>query len=525
MFFYLLRSYIKKMSKDNFNDEMNNNNSKGLTEKFTQDSFYSFLWLFSFRLTSIIGSIIIAFYLSKEFYGIYSIINLWGFFLAAICTFGLPDILTKIITENRLKNPKKNRNFILSTNFIILFIITIVMIISIFTSRIFAIGIYNTSIIEILLYLILVKVVFSTIFTINQNVLRGFREYKIIATFLIMGYAIKIPLLIISLIFFGLYGIFYTEIIVNFVIFLLITLKTRTVTSQLEKSAFKFEFSEIKTLLKQSFPLFFVTLMNLLLNWLSLTIFSIYTSFNDVSYFQISLNVMNIILLISFSLNMALLPEITEKKQSDIKDFQLTSEKLIKLNALLTILAIFFVLFFFPIIIKIFYPNYDSLVTFQSAIILSPYIFFYSFFLISNQILIVKEKTWEIFMINSFYFIIFIPILFLFLILFQNIGLPFTFFVMGVIFFPIYLFFLSKNEIKATKSLIILGIMSIVTFIVLNYFLSSFIFNQFLIWAIYASIIFGIVLIIIIVVIKRDENCAAYVQNMIKFFGGIKNRE
>ena len=513
------------MRNNDTNDEKNNKDSMVLTEKFTQDSFYSLLWLFSFRLTSIIGSIIIAFYLTTELYGIYSIINSWGFFLAAICTFGLPDIITKIITENRLKNPEKNRNFILSSNFIIFFVIAIILMISIFTSRIFALGIYNTPIFEILLYFILVKVVFSTIFTINQNVLRGFREYRTIAIFLITGYAIKIPLLIVSLIYFGLYGIFYTEIVVNFSIFLLMTLKTQSLTKKLEKDAFKFELSEIKMLFKQSFPLFFVTLTNLLLNWLSLTIFSIYTSFNDVSYFQISLNVMNIILLISFSLNMALLPEIIEKKESDLNDFQLTSEKLIKLNALLTTLAILFVILFFPIIIKIFYPNYDSLLTFKSAIILSPYIFFNSFFLISNQIFIVKEKTWLIFLINALYFAIFIPILFLFVILFQNLGLPFTFLIMGLVFFPVYIFFLAKNKIWEIKSVTILGIVTIIIFLILNFYLSAYIFNLFLAWVIPASIILSIALIIIAFIIKRDENCAAYIRNLLKFFGGIRSKE
>ncbi|NHI94788.1 MAG: hypothetical protein EAX96_20015 [Candidatus Lokiarchaeota archaeon] len=509
----------------NTRDENKINESTVLTEKFSQDSFYSFLWLFSFRLTSIIGSIIIAFYLTAEYYGIYSIINSWGFFLAAICTFGLPDIITKIIAENRIKNPKKNRNFILSSNFIIFLIIGIVVIISIFTNRIFSIGIYNTPIFEILLYLILIKVIFSTIFTINQNVLRGFRQYKIIAIFLISGYAIKIPLLIISLIFFGLYGIFYTEIIINIVIFFLIALKTHSLLKGLEKESFKFEILEIKSLLKQSFPLFFVTLMTLLLNWLSLTIFSIYTSYKDVSYFQISFNVMNLILLISFSLSMALLPEITEKKENNIKDFQLISEKLLKLNSLLTTLSIIFVIFFFPLIIKLFYPTYDSLITFQSAIILSPFIFFNSYFLISNQILIVKEKTLIIFIINLLYFALFVPFLYILVISFLNMGLPLTFLIINLIFFPIYIFVLNKNGIKDLKAVIILGILNILIFIIVYYFLLLFIFQMFLTWVFFASIIFLFTLIVSVFIIKKDENCVSYIKNLLKFFGGIKSKE
>ncbi|MHA1797139.1 MAG: oligosaccharide flippase family protein [Candidatus Helarchaeota archaeon] len=513
------------MSKINEQDKNTSNDSIVLTDKFTRDSFYSFLWLLAFRLSSIIGSIIIAFYLTSEYYGIYSIINSWGFFLAAICTFGLPDIITKIITENRLKDPNKNRNFILTTNIMIFVIIGIVVIVTIFTGRIFAQEIYQTSIIEILIYLVLIKIIFTTIFTINQNVLRGFKEYKVIAIYLIIGYTCKVPFLLIFLNFFGIYGIFYTEIIVNFMIFLLIISKTQNIMKNLEKGKFRLEFRELNVLLRQSLPLFIITLMNLLLNWLSLTIFSVYTSFNDVSYFQISFNVMNLILLISFSLNAALLPDIIEKKENDHDNFRVTIEKLIKLNALLTTLSIIFVVLFFPIIINLFYPKYYDILTFKSAIILAPYIFFNSYILISNQILISLEKTWIMFVFTLAYFTLFVPILSIFILFYQNLGLSLTFLILHSIFFPIYLVYLMKNEIKEYKTPIVLGIVNFGLLFILNFSLLEYIFYNFLIWSIFAFIIFISSFVIISIIIKKDENCKMYVKNMIKFIGGIINKK
>jgi len=499
-------------------------NSIVLTDKLSRDSFFSFIWIFSDKITSVIGSIIIAFYLSTYFYGIYSIINSWGFFLAAICTFGLPDIITKIITENRISRPKKNRNFITTINIISLLIIGIVTVVSVFTSRSFAIGIYGTQIFEVLIYFILIKISFSTIFIINQNVLRGFKEYKNIAIILISCFILKVPFLVVFLINFGIYGIFYVEIIINSAILILMLLKTLDKTKDLEKTKFEFESLEIKTLLKQSLPLFFVIIMNLLLNWLSLTIFSIFTSFTDVSFFQISFNVINLILLISFSINTALLPDITEKYKTNKDDFRLTVEKLIKLNSLLTTIAILFVIFFFPILVQVFYPAYYDLRTFQSAIILVPYIFINSYFLISNQIIITLEKTWLIFIINAIYFVLFIPMLYLLVIFYNVLGLSLTFMIVHLIFFPIYLLFLIKNEIKEFKTVVSLTIINFSIFSVLNFFLYQWIFYNFLIWAIFASIIFSVAIILTILIIQKDENCKAFIKNMLRFIGGIRNR-
>ncbi|MHA1383765.1 MAG: oligosaccharide flippase family protein [Candidatus Helarchaeota archaeon] len=359
-----------------------------ITQKFAKEGVYSVSWLFIFRISGIISTIIIANILLEQQYGIYSVLNSWGLILNYICSMGVPIASAKIISSNRVNNPEKN--YSLFGNIILINVINIVLVLifSIFTLNFFVYNVYNIpfyekQIFEFLILLTLLKAVIFSLFSLEQGITTGYREFKIIAIIFIIGYSVKIPILYILTLEYQLIGAIFAEIIAEFIICISFFV---FLANYFKKRGIEFQFNinkeHLKNLYSLGIPAFLSNLIFIAVNWFGLTMLSSFYSFADVGTFQTSLNIVNLIYIVPYGLISPFLPEITEKYENNSIDFFKTFSKVLKLIILIIIPLIVFIGLFSPHLIRIFYPRYFNLITFYSAFVLLSYIFINSFTLI-----------------------------------------------------------------------------------------------------------------------------------------------
>ncbi|MHA1377722.1 MAG: oligosaccharide flippase family protein [Candidatus Helarchaeota archaeon] len=415
-----------------------------ITERTSKESFYSVSWLFIYRISGIVSSIIIANMLLEQQYGIYSVLNLWGLILNYICSMGIPIAGAKIITSNRVNNPEKNFKlfanmiFINTINLIIVCVFSILTL-NFFINHVYNIQFYERKIFEILLLLTLVRATIYTLYSLQQGIATGYREFKIISIIFILGYTLKIPILLFFSLGFQLVGVFIAEILMELIIFVtfFIFLKKYFQKNDL-KIECKIQKKYLKDLYGLGIPASLSLLIFLIVNWFGLTILSTFHTFADVGTFQTSLNIVNLVMVVPYGIISTFLPEITEKFETDPEEFYKTISKLLKLISLIVIPLIVFVGLFSPFLIQIFYPKYYNLITFYSAYILLSYLFINSFTLVYFYSFVSMGKSRVLILLESCKALSFFILLIFLVPTYGIIGLAYVFFISFLIYAVIY---------------------------------------------------------------------------------------
>lgn len=503
--------------------EKKSRNSSLISHQFSKDSIYSISWLFIFRISGIISTIIIANVLLTKDYGIYSVLSSWGLILNYICTMGIPISAAKIISENRVKNPE--RNFTLFGNMILIILINLIatFIFSIFTLNFFSTTVYKINFNEIqtfesLLLLTVLDGIIFTIFSLEQGIATGYREFKVIALIFIIGYSLRIPIIYIFTYNYQLIGVFSSEIISDsiillfFFIFLIKFFKKNNL-----KFVFKIQKKELRSLYSLGISPFLSNLIFIVVNWFGLTILSTYFSFNDVGNFQTSLNIVNLIFIIPYGIISPFLPEITEKYELNLEDFYRTIPKVLKLIVLIIFPIIILVGLFCPLLINIFYPKYYNLITFYSAYILLPYIFingftqvyFYSFISMGKSRILIMMETCKAITFFIFIFIL-VPT-------YGIIGFSYVFFLSFLIYTIVYQFVNKRYNFKFYATPFIL--LSILYIGFLFYSLIFSIINlSSIIWIICALFITVITTITSFFQLWKDSDCKNFILSFFNIF-------
>jgi len=421
-----------------------------ITPKFTKDSMYSLTWLVIYRLSALVGSIILANLLSPVKYGLYADLMAWGLILSSFLTLGLPSALTKIISENKIKDRKLNGSILFITFIIMGVQSLVVFIFNLIISNFFIAMFYFQPFIEILFILIGVRLLFSGPVTINQGIFTGFKELKKLAIIMSVGYIIRIPLIFGCILVWDVLGAFVAEILINVIFFCLLIyfLRKFLVKEHLEWNWKKAKAS-IRPIYSLSLPIFLTVIFPLIANWVGFRFLGMFHAETSIGIFQIAFNLVSLLLIIPTAIIAPFLPHITEHFNQDKERFRISVKKICKFSSLLLFPAIITIGFLSPFIILVFYPKYYLLETFTTLFILTSYSFLAALITIYLQVLIATTSTSKIILFEIIKSGVQLFATFVFVPLYGLYGLSISF-LMGVFFqYSCYIgFFVLINPIR-----------------------------------------------------------------------------
>ncbi|MHC1592094.1 MAG: oligosaccharide flippase family protein, partial [Candidatus Helarchaeales archaeon] len=468
---------------------------------------------------ALISSIILANLLSPANYGLYADLMAWGLILSSVITMGLPSALSKIISEKKINDPRSNGSIIL-----IAFILTgmhgiAIFIFNLLISNFFVAFLYFQPMIEVLFVLVGIRLLFSGPSLVSNGILTGFREIKMIALIMSIGYVLRIPLILACIFAWDIVGAFLAEIFTNafFLSLLILTIWRLWKNDELQHDK-----NQIKTSIRQIYalaiPIFLTVVFPLIANWLGYRVLGFFYSEVEIGIFQVALNLVNLVLIIPTAIVAPFLPQITEYFQVNQEKFKHSIRSVSKFTSLLLFPVLMGICFLSPILIAIFYPKYYSLATFSAIFILISYSYTVAMLVIYLQVLIATTSSTRIIMFEAIKSAIQVIMIFLLVPSLGLFGLSISFLFAALVQYLVYAFFFSVRF----KTRIYYPLIFLMTFMIISC-LYSFPFTIFLFQNLQYSLILGILVAIFSLIfsfflIWKDVACRQYVINLSRIF-------
>ena len=346
------------------------------------------------RLAMFLANIFAARLLTQDQFGQFAMIRNTISSVEGLISGTLGSTVIKKVAETS-HNEKENLPYLLSTIFLVNIIIAIVVSLGIFLfaeSIVEKFFLNNTNLITAL-YIGVVILITTTFATLMQNILIGFEEFKKLATLSIITSSISIPIIFISIYFFGLYGglfgvsfYFGFDFIVKYFYYKKLHHKTK-----FEMEKFK---SESKKILLFSTPLLLAVIINSFTFWYArVLVVNETNSFNEIAIFDAAFQWLTIIMIITGATTSVALSMMSKKSNNQKSNNVFKINLLVNLGISIIIASIFII--FAKQIMNLYGEAY--IIGYPTLIILSITSIFFTLATLYNRYMVSIDKTWLLF--------------------------------------------------------------------------------------------------------------------------------
>jgi len=318
---------------------------EGFRKQLLKGSAYIFLATVITRLIYMVRGIIIArlfVYLNGAEdgvakLGVVTILRELNMLVVPLVAVSLPLALAKFISEYNVKDKKKVDEFIQTTFIAMIFFAAIGTVVYGILADWLAYGVYDQ---PLLSWMIKLNAIFLTVNVMTLfflEVLRGFKNIKMMAIIQVVVVIIELPTLIFFTYFFNVSGFVVGGVIVLFINFL-ITMSL-TYKMLIKKSLFKtlsFDKVLFGKLVRYSLPIFIAIIILKPAFLYGVTLLNSTHGEVEVGYYRVGMALHNAVLFIPSTLIIPLMPMISEL-QSQKKDYQIKMAKLLRVLIFITL--------------------------------------------------------------------------------------------------------------------------------------------------------------------------------------------
>ncbi|MGA1933802.1 oligosaccharide flippase family protein [Arcobacter sp. YIC-464] len=347
------------------------------------------------RLAMFLANIFAARLLTQDQFGQFAMIRNTISSVEGLISGTLGSTVIKKVAETS-HNEKENLPYLLSTIFIINIIISFCISLILFFFSDFIVEKFFLNNITVInaLYIGIIILVTTTFSTLMQNILIGFEEFRKIATLSLITSTISIPIIFLSIYFFGLYGglfgvsfYFAFDFMVKYFYYKKLNHKTKF---ELEK--FK---NESKRILLFSTPLLLAVIINAFTFWYArVLVINETNSFKEIAIFDAAFQWLTIIMIItSATTNVALsMLSKTSNDNTETKNIFITN---LLVNLGISVVIAFVFMLFSKEIMSLYGKDY--IIGSTTLIILSITSIFFTLATLYNRYMVSISKIWLLF--------------------------------------------------------------------------------------------------------------------------------
>lgn len=414
---------------------------------------YTFIGKIIVLFLGIMNSVILARLLGPENLGLISILSGINALVIPLIMFGIPTALTKYFAEYNVKD-KEILNSFLSTGFTMMLVLAVCgSIIYFILSDYIGIGIYNTSIISLLIKIDSLFIIFTVLTNLGYAILNGSQRIKKMAKLQIINSAISLPILYFFAIKMSLIGAIIAGIISNLInFFLTMSILLNIIRQENLNIKFHVDKKIFTSILKFSFPILLSIFILRPAYLFGNSYLLIINGSKDVGLFKIAYSFYNQMLLLPAALSIPLLPIISELHTINLEKHSAVNSKIMNYVLLISLPICLTGALFSKYIISFMYGNAYS--NAQTIVYIMFIVSFYSsYFIISDQIFVGTGRTWQVLGFDAFTAFIFVVFSYYLINLYGLTGLGLSFLLVHIIKLPIESIYLSKKSVLNLSSL------------------------------------------------------------------------